>query len=178
MKRVLLLAFVSLFGLVGCGDGIDYMAETGNVYAPVPVVTVHVSDRPPKGQYEVIGVMSTQQDRGELPTELVKRLRDKAAAMGGNYVWVVSANENQYVAPAVSSTFSNANANAAGQGYVDPYGNYEGTGYANVNGASTTYSMPAHTYSLVGTTAKVLRVTGNNDPDKTKPSSITGQLRP
>src|SRR5277367_5719738 len=95
---------VSAFILVGCAGGeVDYLPQTAIVYAAVPVASVRVSTRPPLGRYEVLGIISGQQtDPSETLAHAAARFQAKAAEVGGNYVWVIGMQENNYMAPGFS----------------------------------------------------------------------------
>ena len=150
-----------------------YVPQTTAAYPPVPAATVMVADRPPKGHYVVLGILTAEQRPGESIEQGSARFREKASSVGADYVWIVGLGSNQYVAPAVSSTFGGASANATGQGYVDAYGNWQATGNANSYGSATTISTPARQYSLLVATGRALRITsGSHDPDMSKPASI------
>jgi hypothetical protein len=166
--------FLLCVALCSCaGNDVSYVPQTSSAYAPVPPKTVMVADRPPKGEYVTLGILTAEQHLGENTEQGINRFREKAAAIGADYVWIVSLGSNQYIAPAVSNTFSGASANATGQGYVDAYGNYSGTANVDSYGNAMTISTPSHPYSLLVATGKALRITsGSHDPDMTKDASV------
>ena len=146
------------------------MSQTTEQYASVPVAHVRVSSHPPRGQYKVIALMSAESEKGgESTVHFSRRLQEKAAALGGDYVMVFEEHHNHYIAPATMDTFSTGNA------YTTAYPNADGSVYATGFGTSdsTSFYIPAHRFGTTSITAKVLKMTsGSNEPDLSQPSLI------
>jgi hypothetical protein len=55
------------------------------------VAAIPVSSHLPKGYYQIIDLISADAFHGEPLDHFLDRLREKAASLGGNYVWVLGA---------------------------------------------------------------------------------------
>ncbi len=159
-------AAVAMFS--SCATSADYgvqvTPQTSAQYAEIPISKCRISSYPPKGQYTVIANLTTDAQIGESATHLMNRLQQKGAELGANYVMVTSVSDQTFLRPSDVEVDDNQ--------YLNPIAQFNDTaspaaaGYTNVNGVGS--GQPVHEVI----TAKALRVTGNNKPDKTKPSNV------
>lgn len=161
--------------LCGCGGtGIDMVMQSQAQYAALPPNQVRVSSHPPKGQYQLLALMSLNAEANDTPASAIAKFQRQGASIGANYVWIVSGQDQTYIAPAISNTYSTANASGVGVASYDGYGNVvvAAAGSATEDSAST--YMPSHNYVRTLLNAKALRiVSGNNEPDMSARSSLT-----
>ena len=166
---VLLFLLTASIALSGCAPPIDVMPETTEQYAPVPLGHVRVSTHPPEGQYKVIAEISARTEAGESVVHFNRRMQEKGAALGGDYILLCIIHTDHYIAPATEDTFSTGSAYATA--YPNADGSASATGYGSSN--STSFYTPAHAFLRHTVMAKVLKITsGTNEPDMKKPSMI------
>jgi hypothetical protein len=168
--KFIYLAVAVAFSISGCAPQIDVMSETSQKYAPISPDSVRVSTHPPQGTYKIIATFEAESmHRGESTIHFSKRLQEKAAEIGADYVLVVEQHHNHYIAPAVADTYTTENAYATA--YPNADGSASATGYGTAD--STSFYTPAHPYSTTVVTAKALKITsGSNQPDLDKPEAI------
>jgi len=164
------LLFATVLALSGCASPIDVMSQTTQVYPSVPVGHVRVSTRPPRGQYQVIALISAESEKGgESTVHFSRRLQEKGAALGADYILIIEQHSNHYIAPATGETFSTENAYATA--YPNADGSVSATGYGTTD--SSSFYLPAHPYATTSVTAKALRmISGTNEPDMSQPPLV------
>ena len=144
--------------------GIQVASQSATQYAPVPVAKCRVSSHPPKGQYVVIAQLTAYADIGETPTHLLNRLQQQGAALGADYVMVMSVSDKTYITPKDENVMDNA--------YLSQEASFFNTASPSATGYNNVNDMNGAPQREV-ITAEALKITsGTNAPNKALPSNL------
>lgn len=139
------------------GAGVQVVSQSATPYPPVPVAHVNVSSHPPKGTYKVIAQLSVTADVGETPDQLIQSLKQKGAALGADYVLVISVSDKTFI---TAQNLDNDNP------YLVTQSNFYST-------AGTPNYVTAGSDMREVLTAQALKITsGSNVPNKAAPSKL------
>jgi hypothetical protein len=146
-------------------NAVQVTSQSATPYPAVPVSSCRVSSHPPKGQYIVIANLSATAQVGETPTQLLNSLQQQGAALGANYVMVMTVSDQKFVTPNMVDVDNNTYLNTEQQ-FFDT-ASPGAVGYNNVNNVGS-----GNTVEEV-ITAKALKITsGSNAPNKKAPSNL------
>jgi len=159
---LLFIVGLSAVFLSGCGTGtgVEVMPQTvalqtTETFPPVPVSHVRVSSHPPKGHYQIIYLVTAEAGKDEPLDHFLGRLQIEAAALGGDYVWVMGAQDDSE--------------NVSDELHAD---RPVSTGSHRQGDIASAY-LPRHANTRTAMTASVLKIfSGSNEPDLSRPPSI------
>ncbi|MCE0521874.1 MAG: hypothetical protein LV480_03075 [Methylacidiphilales bacterium] len=147
-----------LCACAGSGTQADSAELTAPPYPSTAPANVNISSHPPKGTYIVIARLTINVRQGETAGHALKRLQQKGADVGADYVMVTSISDKTFITPQNLDT------------QVNPYISSINSFYSTANSTDPGYSQ---TYMREVIKAQALKITsGSNAPNDAAPSKL------